>query len=363
MKITLNTIKIRDLVDGYQDNDEAGVVAYGGRLDIRPPYQREFCYDDNQQQAVMDTVTNGFPLNTMYWVVRDDGRYEVLDGQQRTISICRYVNGSFSHNMRYFTNLQPDEKEKILNYDLQVYFCEGSESEKLSWFKTINIAGERLTNQEIRNAVFAGSWTAEAKKIFSKSNCAGKLLSDKYVNANPIRQELLETALSWFVGKDDKLICKYMGQHQNDANANELWVYFQFVIAWVKAMFIVYRKEMKGIDWGSLYNQYHENSYDPAQLEDEICSLIENEEVTNHKGIYYYLFDRKESHLSLREFDEKMKRKAYEQQGGICPLCKKHFEFSEMEGDHIIPWSKGGKTVMENLQMLCRLCNNTKSDR
>ncbi len=363
MKITLNTIKIRDLVDGYQDNDEAGVVGYGGRLDIRPPYQREFCYDDNQQQAVMDTVTNGFPLNTMYWVVRDDGRYEVLDGQQRTISICRYVNGSFSHNMRYFTNLQPDEKEKILNYDLQVYFCEGSESEKLSWFKTINIAGERLTNQEIRNAVFAGSWTAEAKKIFSKSNCAGKLLSDKYVNANPIRQELLETALSWFVGKDDKLICKYMGQHQNDANANELWVYFQFVIAWVKAMFVVYRKEMKGIDWGSLYNQYHENSYDPAQLEDEICSLIENEEVTNHKGIYYYLFDRKESHLSLREFDEKMKRKAYEQQGGICPLCKKRFEFSEMEGDHIIPWSKGGKTVMENLQMLCRLCNNTKSDR
>lgn len=363
MKITLNTIKIRDLVDGYQDNDEAGVVGYGGRLDIRPPYQREFCYNDNQQQAVMDTVTNGFPLNTMYWVVRDDGRYEVLDGQQRTISICRYVNGSFSHNMRYFTNLQPDEKEKILNYDLQVYFCEGSESEKLSWFKTINIAGERLTNQEIRNAVFAGSWTAEAKKIFSKSNCAGKLLSDKYVNANPIRQELLETALSWFVGKDDKLICKYMGQHQNDANANELWVYFQFVIAWVKAMFIVYRKEMKGIDWGSLYNQYHENSYDPAQLEDEICSLIENEEVTNHKGIYYYLFDRKESHLSLREFDEKMKRKAYERQDGICPLCKKHFEFSEMEGDHIIPWSKGGKTVMENLQMLCRLCNNTKSDR
>ncbi len=363
MKITLNTIKIRDLVDGYQDNDEAGVVGYGGRLDIRPPYQREFCYNDNQQQAVMDTVTNGFPLNTMYWVVRDDGRYEVLDGQQRTISICRYVNGSFSHNMRYFTNLQPDEKEKILNYDLQVYFCEGSESEKLSWFKTINIAGERLTNQEIRNAVFAGSWTAEAKKLFSKSNCAGKLLSDKYVNANPIRQELLETALSWFVGKDDKLICKYMGQHQNDANANELWVYFQFVIAWVKAMFIVYRKEMKGIDWGSLYNQYHENSYDPAQLEDEICSLIENEEVTNHKGIYYYLFDRKESHLSLREFDEKMKRKAYERQDGICPLCKKHFEFSEMEGDHIIPWSKGGKTVMENLQMLCRLCNNTKSDR
>lgn len=363
MKITLHTIKVRELVNGYQDNDEAGVVGFDGKLDIRPPYQREFCYNDNQQQAVMDTLTNGFPLNTMYWVVREDGRYEVLDGQQRTISICRYVNGTFSHNMRYFTNLQPDEKEQILNYDLQVYFCEGTDSEKLSWFKTINIAGERLTEQEIRNAVYAGSWTAEAKKIFSKSNCAAKLLGDKYVNGNPIRQELLETVLGWYVGKDDKLICTYMGKHQNDSNANELWVYFQFVIAWIKALFPTYRKEMKGIDWGMLYNQYHENDYDPAALEKEIVSLIDNEEVTNHKGIYYYLFDRKDSHLSLREFDDKMKRKKYEEQKGICPLCGQHYEFTEMQGDHIVPWSRGGKTVYENLQMLCRLCNNTKSNK
>ena len=207
--------------------------------------------------------------------------------------------------MRYFANLQPDEKEQILNYDLQVYFCEGSESEKLSWFKTINIAGEKLTEQEIRNAVYAGTWTAEAKKIFSKSNCAAKLLSDKYVNGNPIRQELLETVLGWYAGKDDKLICNYMGKHQNNKNANEIWVCFQMVIAWVKAMFITYRKEMKGIDWGILYNQYHDNDYDPCALKDEIVSLIDNEEVTNHKGIYYYLFDKKESHLSLREFDDK----------------------------------------------------------
>ena len=363
MKITLHTIKVRDLVNGYADNDENGVIGYGGKLDIRPPYQREFCYNDNQQQAVMDTVTKNFPLNTMYWVVREDGRYEVLDGQQRTISICRYVNGNFSHNMRYFTNLQPDEKEQILDYDLQVYFCEGSESEKLSWFKTINIAGEKLTEQEIRNAVYAGTWTAEAKKIFSKSNCAAKLLSDKYVNGNPIRQELLETVLKWYAGKDDALICSYMGKHQNDKNANELWVYFQMVIAWVKALFPTYRKEMKGIEWGTLYNQYNDKDFDPEKLEEEIVSLIENEEVTNHKGIYYYLFDRKESHLSLREFDDRMKRKKYEEQKGICPFCKEHFEFSEMEGDHIIPWSKGGKTVYENLQMLCRMCNNTKSDK
>ena len=140
MKITLHTITIGELVKNYSDNDEGGVTGYDGQLDIRPPYQREFCYSDAQQQAVMDTVTKNFPLNTMYWVVRDDGRYEVLDGQQRTISICRYVNGVFSHNLRYFTNLQPNEKEEILNYELQVYFCEGTASEKLEWFKTINIA-------------------------------------------------------------------------------------------------------------------------------------------------------------------------------------------------------------------------------
>lgn len=213
LKITLHTIKVRDLVAGFEDNNENGITGYGGKLDIRPPYQREFVYSDLQQQAVMDTVTKGFPLNTMYWVCRDDLsaeqvgiRFEVLDGQQRTLSICHYVNGNFSHNLRFFTNLQPDEKEQILNYELQIYFCEGDESEKLSWFRTINIAGEKLTDQEIRNAVFAGSWTAAAKKIFSKSNCVAKLLSEKYVNANPIRQELLEKALSWFVGKDDKLI-------------------------------------------------------------------------------------------------------------------------------------------------------------
>lgn len=363
MKITLKTIKIKDLVDNYADNDEGGVVGYNGKLDIRPAYQREFCYSDNQQQAVMDTVTKGFPLNTMYWVVREDGTYEVLDGQQRTISICRYVSGVYSHNMRYFSNLQPDEKEQILNYELQVYFCEGTPSEKLDWFKTINIAGEKLTDQEIRNAVFAGPWTAEAKKIFSKSNCPAKLLSDKFVTGNPIRQELLETVLGWYAGKDDKLIQNYMGAHQHDTNANEIWLYFQSVIAWIKALFPIYRKEMKGIDWGTLYNQYHENSYDPSALEKEIQNLIENDDVTNYKGIFYYLFDRKESHLSLREFDDKMKRKVYEKQNGICPICQKHFEYNEMEGDHIIPWSKGGKTVIENLQMLCRYDNNTKSDR
>lgn len=363
MEITLHTITIRELTENYVDNEENGVIGFNGKLDIRPAYQREFCYKDDQQQAVIDTVTKGFPLNTMYWVVRDDGRYEVLDGQQRTISICRYVTGVFSHNLRYFSNLQTDEKEKILNYELQVYFCKGTDSEKLEWFKTINIAGERLTAQEIRNAVYAGTWTSEAKKIFSKSNCAAKLLSRDYVNGDPIRQELLETAIGWFVGEDDKLICNYMGLHKDDTDANELWLYFQMVISWIKALFPVYRKEMKGINWGLLYNQYHEKNFSTKEMEDKVSALMGDEEITKKAGIYYYVFDGKEKHLNLRSFLDRDKRTVYEKQKGICPLCGKHFEISEMEGDHIIPWSKGGKTVLENLQMLCVECNLAKSNK
>lgn len=363
MEITLHTIKVSELVENYCDNDEMGVTGYNGKLDIRPPYQREFCYKDNQQQAVMDTVIKGFPLNTMYWVERDDGRYEVLDGQQRTISICRYVSGVFSHNLRYFGNLQPDEKKQILDYELQVYFCKGTDSEKLDWFKTINIAGEKLTAQEIRNAVYAGSWTADAKKVFSKSNCAAYLLAKDYVNGNPIRQELLETAIGWYSGKEDSLICNYMAKHQNDVDATGLWGYFQNVITWVKTLFPKYRKEMKGVDWGMLYNIYHEGSYSASKLEEVVARLMADEDVTKKSGIYYYVFDGKESHLSVRDFDARDKRTVYEKQKGICPLCGKHFDIVQMQGDHILPWSKGGKTTLDNLQMLCIDCNLSKSSK
>lgn len=367
MEINLHTITIRQLVEGYCDNDEGGVMGFGGRLDIRPPYQREFCYNDNQQQAVMDTVTRGFPLNTMYWVVRDDERLEVLDGQQRTISICRYVQGDFSHNLRYFSNLQPDEKEAILNYQLQVYFCKGSPSEKLQWFKTINIAGERLTAQEIRNAVYAGNWTAEAKKIFSKSNCAAKLLSDKYVSGSPIRQELLETAIAWYAGRDDLTICRYMATHQHDKDATELWMYFQNVIHWITTLFPRYRKEMKGIEWGALYNSFHDatdrKDLNASDLEVTVSRLMADEDVTKKSGIYLYVFDGKEKHLNIRTFLDRDKRSVYERQGGVCPHCKNQFSYEEMEGDHIISWSKGGRSILENLQMLCKECNLKKGGR
>ncbi|WP_286476442.1 MULTISPECIES: DUF262 domain-containing protein [Empedobacter] len=170
MKIELKEITIRELTQNYQDNEENGVVGFGGKLDIRPPYQREFVYKDKQREAVIDTVTKDFPLNVMYWAVREDGNYEVIDGQQRTISICQYVNGDFAHFFRYFHNLQKDEQEQILNYKLMVYFCSGTDSEKLKWFQTINIAGEKLTDQELRNAVYSGSWVSDAKRYFSKNS-------------------------------------------------------------------------------------------------------------------------------------------------------------------------------------------------
>ena len=216
MNIELHKITVRELTKGYADNNENGVRAYGGRLDVRPLYQREFIYGEKERDAVIDTLTNGFPLNVMYWAVRnvadcvpqsgqpicgdadgDKAKYEIIDGQQRTISICQYVNGDFAFNFRYFHNLQPDEQEQILNYELQVYICSGSDSEKLKWFKTINIAGKELTEQELRNAVYAGSWVSDAKRYFSKNGAPAAKIGGDYLTGSAIRQDYLETAISW----------------------------------------------------------------------------------------------------------------------------------------------------------------------
>src|SRR5690554_6759538 len=193
MEINLKNITIRDLVKDYKNNPDGGVSGYGGLLDIRPPYQREFVYNDKQREAVIDTVKKGFPLNVMYWAVRDNGDFEIIDGQQRTISICQFVNSDFSYKDRYFHNLSDDEQEKILDYELTVYECSGTDSEKLEWFKTINIAGEELTDQELRNAVYHGSWVTDAKRYFSKSNCPAYQIGSRYLRGTPIRQDYLET--------------------------------------------------------------------------------------------------------------------------------------------------------------------------
>lgn len=359
MKIELNKIKIADVVNGYINSDEEGVIGYGGKLNIRPKYQREFVYKDKQRDAVIDTINKNFPLNVMYWCRNEDGTFEVLDGQQRTISICEYVSGSFSINNLYFHNLTDTDKNKILNYELMIYICDGNDREKLDWFKIINIAGEKLTNQELLNAIYTGEWLSDAKRYFSKTNCPAYLLANKLLNGSPIRQEYLETAIRWI--SDDK-IEDYMATHQHQPNANELWLYFQNVINWVSVLFPKYRKEMKGLEWGKYYNLYNKKAFDAKILETKIETLMSDDDVTKKSGIYEYLIDENEKHLSIRTFSDSMKRTVYERQKGKCKRCGGSFDISEMDADHITPWSKGGHTTLDNCQMLCRHCNRTKSD-
>jgi hypothetical protein len=339
MNIDLKGITVRELVGGYEDNDELGVRAYDGKLDVRPPYQREFVYKDKQRDAVIDTLRRDFPLNVMYWAVRDDGTYEIIDGQQRTISMCQFVDGDFAFQGRYFHNLQLDEKEQVLNYKLTVYLCSGTDSEKLDWFKTIDIAGEELTNQELRNAVYAGSWVTDAKLHFSKNGCPAIGLGGDYMSGAANRQQYLETVIKWI---NDGDIEGYMAAHHHDPNVNDLWLYFQGVIAWVKATFPNYRREMKGLPWGELYNQFKDAKLDSKKLENEIKILMVDDDVTRKKGIYAYVLTRGEKHLSIRSFSQAERREAYERQDGICPKCGTRFEIGEMEADHITPWSKVG---------------------
>lgn len=370
MEIKLKEISIQDVVRGYRDSSENGVVGYDGKLNIRPAFQREFIYDDKKRNAVIDTVIKGFPLNVMYWVDSGDGNYELLDGQQRTISICQYVDGVFSLNNRAFHNLTPSEQNEILNYKLMIYICKGTDKEKLAWFKIINIAGVQLTAQELRNAIYTGPWLHDAKRYFSRSNSPAYGLASKYLTGEANRQAYLETALEWICEKEGmKDVEEYMSLHQHDSNAAPLWTYFTNVINWVKIIFPKERKEMKGLPWGILYNHHKDDALDPQKLEEKIQKLIKDDDVTKRSGIYEYLLTGKEKCLQIRAFTDNQKAKAYEKQQGICPMCKAehfpqiHYELSEMEADHIIPWCDGGKTIDENLQMLCRRHNNDKRNR
>ena len=382
MEIAPKTIKIRDLVDGYEDNDELGVRALNGKLDVRPPYQREFVYKDKQRDAVIRTLRQKFPLNVMYWAVQDGDTFEVIDGQQRTISICQYVEGDFSidiggHQLA-FHNLQPDQQNEILDYELMVYLCEGTDSEKLEWFKTINIAGEKLTDQELRNAVYHGTWVSAAKNYFSKNGCPAYQIASDYMTGSPIRQEYLETAIEWINGGK---VDEYMRDHQHDANANELWLYFKSVIDWVQTTFPKKRAKMKAVRWGPLYNKYKGTSLDPAKLEERVAALMADLDVENKRGIYEFLLgDETDTRLlEVRVFDEKTKLAAYGKQtkeaeaAGVsnCPMCAfagnnnatRIYDLSEMDADHVAAWSKGGASDLANCEMLCVPHNRSKGNR
>jgi hypothetical protein len=359
VEIELKKISVRELAEDYQDDAELGVRAFGGKLDVRPPYQREFVYKDKQRDAVIATLRKDFPLNVMYWSVRGDGTYEIIDGQQRTISICQFVEGDFSFEDRYFHNLQDDEKAQVLDYELMVYLCSGTDSERLDWFRTINIAGEELTDQELRNAVYAGPWVTDAKKYFSKSGCPAYGLGSDYMSGTPIRQDYLERVIDWI---SEGTIEGYMAKRQHKLDAQELWEYFQKVIAWAQETFPIYRSEMQRVPWGPLYNTYKDADLDPEQLEKDVAFLMSHDDVTNNAGIYSYALDGNERHVSVRQFTKNQRRRQYEKQNWICPLCSEEFDLDDMDADHVEPWSKGGRTIDANLQMLCRPCNIKKSN-
>lgn len=370
MRTENDSIAIKELVENFTDKEDEGVTAYNGNLIVRPRYQREFVYDEKQQIAVIETIMDDLYLGVMHWSPNPAG-WELIDGQQRTISICRFINNRFIVRGNYFKNYPADIKNKILNYRIDLCKFFGTESEKLRWFKTVNMQGAKLTDQELLNAVYAGDWLESAKVDFSKpSNVA---LSDDYgkgyVKGNSIRQEILEKVLEWAANKEGfKDIETYMANHQSDKNANELWNYYEEVIKWAKTLF---PKPIKGItdvqDWGILYNKYSGKTYDPKAFADEISELNLDDDVTKKSGIIPWLLSERrpsdERFLSLRSFSEAQKRKAFTRQEGVCPICQNKFEFDEMEGDHIIPWSRGGRTVDENLQMLCKNCNSAKSGK
>lgn len=363
MKIKLNEIKIKDLFKGYENLDEEGVVAYSGNLNVRPKYQREYIYETENRDAVIRTLLQNFPLNVMYWAKNNDGTFEIIDGQQRTISICMYLNNEFSINEKYFHSLSAKEKELIENYKLQVYICEGDEQEKLDWFKTINIAAKPLFEQELRNAIYSGTFVTDAKRIFSKKS--SEILKEwvNYIDGNAIRQEILQRVLDWVSKNEGITINEYMSKHQLKKDAKHLKNEFENIMNWVKLNFKVYRNEMKKVEWGPLYFNHKDDILDPDEIEKDVKSLYEDYYIQRKKGIYEYILNNDERVLKLRTFDEKTKATVYERQDHKCAYCGKIFEKNKMHADHKIPWSEGGSTEIENCQMLCVECNLKKSNK
>lgn len=381
MKITTKYITIRDLSRNYIDQGDQGVFTYNSDVNdpnpllvCRPQYQRAFVYTTAESVDLIKSIMNNYPIGLFYWAEIEndpDYQYELMDGQQRTISICSYINGDFAVDDKFFYNLTDDEQKQILDYKVMVNVCEDStDSEKLNWFMVINKSGEPLSNQELRNAVYAGSWLSDAKMYFSKPAGPAVVLSDGYVSPGKVnRQELLEKALKWIDYRDGyKDVKEYMAKHQLDKDANDLWQYFQDVVNWAKKIFPKTNKKLLVTqDWGKLYHDYKDQTYNPNDLQKEIDKLMLDDEVTKNGGIVPYVLsdktvvDRKLLHL--RTFTPSQMRAQYKKQDGICPICHKHYEFNEMAGDHIVPWSEGGKTEPDNLQMLCKHDNEVKSNK
>lgn len=388
MKTTLQTgITVADICDGFVYNqlEGKGLFGLGGRLTIQPEYQRNYIYAEGggaREQAVIHSLLKGYPLGLIYFNKVGSDRFEVLDGQQRITSIGRFVTQKFAimdgPNPQYFDSLPADQQSRIKESKLLIYECEGTETEIKEWFRTINIAGVPLNDQELLNAVYSGPFVTKAKEEFSNSQNANIQKWSAYVKGSANRQEFLERALDW-VSRGD--IGGYMSAHRADADIRELKTYFNSVIDWVSTVFTDVLPEMRGLEWGRLYEAYHSRSYNPAQVSAEVQKLAADENVSNRKGIFEYVLGGSVDTrlLAVRVFDEKTKRAVYTKQTQAaekkgrsnCPLCaigenankSKIYALAEMDADHVAAWSKGGDSSAKNCQLLCVTHNRAKGNR
>lgn len=386
MLTTLKTYTVQDICNGfvYNELEGKGLFGLGGRLTIQPEYQRNYIYADGKKDvAVIQSILKGYPLGLIYFNKVADDKFEVLDGQQRITSIGRYVTGKFAVKdqndlEQYFSGLPQELQNKILNTELLIYECQGSESEIKEWFKTINIAGVPLNNQELLNAVYSGPFVTLAKAEFSNSQNANIQMWSAYISGNVNRQDYLATALDWV---SHGHVGDYMSQHRYDDNINELKAYFTSVIDWASSVFIDVKNEMCGLEWGRLYEQYHQNAYSPTEVSQRLHELYADPYVTNKRGVVEYILggcsDTKL--LNIRIFGEADKQTVYEQQTitareqGVsnCPLCAigndnnhtRIWKLSEMDADHVTAWSRGGSTDIGNCQMLCKTHNRAKGNK
>ena len=387
MKTTLKTdITIDDICRGFVYNEYEGKGLFGlsGKLTIQPEYQRNYIYADGKRDvAVIESILKGYPLGLIYFTKVSEDKFEVLDGQQRITSFGRFVTGKFaikddSGIPRYFSGLAKDQQDKIMETPLTIYICEGTESEIKEWFKTINIAGIPLNEQELSNAIHSGPFVTRAKEEFSNTQNANIQKWSAYISGSVLRQDYLRTALEWVSHGE---IDDYMSRHRYDDNITELKAYFTSVIDWVSSVFLDVESEMRGLPWGDLYEKYHKNSYDPDEVSAKLRELYADFYVKDKKGIYEYILSGcvENKLLNIRMFDEPTKKSVYAKQTeaakkkGVsnCPLCAlgndsnsgRIWTLSEMDADHVTAWSRGGDTDIKNCQMLCKTHNRAKGNR
>ncbi len=387
MKTTLKTkITVKDICEGFVYNELEGKGLFGlsGKLTIQPEYQRNYIYADGKKDvAVIDSLLKDYPLGLIYFVKVSDNEFEILDGQQRITSFGRYVTNKFAikdeNGMeQYFDGIAADKKTKILETKLTIYECEGEESEIKNWFRTINIAGVPLNDQEFNNAIFSGPFVTLAKEEFSNSQNANIQKWSAYIKGSANRQAFLERALEW-VSKGN--IGDYMSSHRYDGNITELKTYFKSMIDWVSTVFIDVESEMCGLEWGRMYETYHKKSYDPKKVSKQVQDLYGDPYVKNRKGIFEYILGGSTNTklLDVRVFDEATKKSVYKTQTAKaevkgesdCPLCaighdankNKIWKLAEMDADHVTAWSKGGATDAKNCQMLCKTHNRAKGNK